>query len=372
MVKSDYYNILGISKSADDQMIKKAYKRLAMKYHPDRNPNKEAEAKFKEIKEAYEVLIDKHKRAAYDKFGHSAFDQQSSGAGFGNSDFSDIFGDVFGDIFGGGRRQHPTRGADIRYNLELTLEEAVRGIFKEIGVPTLDQCKECRGSGAKKGTQPQNCPTCQGSGQVHMRQGFFTMQQTCPFCQGRGKVIKNPCSICRGNGKVKKLKSLSVKIPAGIDTGDRIRLTGEGEAGEYGAGAGDLYVDISIKKHPIFVREGNNLYCKVPINFAMAALGGEIEVPTLNGRVKLKIPSETQTGRLFRLRGKGVSSVHNGTLGDLMCRVIIETPINLNEKQKNLLRDLERSFCGPTGEKNSPQSKSFFDGMKKFFDDLTR
>ncbi|MBP2196430.1 MULTISPECIES: molecular chaperone DnaJ [Pantoea] len=381
MAKSDFYEILGVSKSADEREIKKAYKRLAMKYHPDRNPgDKEAEAKFKEVKEAYEILTDAQKRAAYDQYGHAAFEQGGMGGGGfggggfggGGADFSDIFGDVFGDIFGGGRRQRAARGADLRYNMDLTLEEAVRGVTKEIRIPTLEECEVCHGSGAKAGTQPQTCPTCHGAGQVQMRQGFFTVQQACPTCHGRGSVIKDPCNACHGHGRVERSKTLSVKIPAGVDTGDRIRLSGEGEAGEHGAPAGDLYVQVSVKKHPIFEREDNNLYCEVPINFAMAALGGEIEVPTLDGRVKLKVPSETQTGKLFRMRGKGVKSVRGGAVGDLLCRVVVETPVSLNDKQKALLRELEESFGGPTGEKNSPRSKSFFDGVKKFFDDLTR
>ena len=355
MAKRDYYEILGISKTADEREIKKAYKRLAMKYHPDRNQgDKEAETKFKEIKEAYEILTDGQKRAAYDQYGHAAFEQGGGG-------------------FGGGRgRQRASRGADLRYNMELTLEEAVRGVTKEIRIPTLEECDVCHGSGAKAGSQPQTCPTCHGQGQVQMRQGFFAVQQTCPTCQGRGTIIKDPCSKCHGHGRVEKTKTLSVKIPAGVDTGDRIRLGGEGEAGEHGAPAGDLYVQVQVKQHPIFEREGNNLYCEVPINFAMAALGGEIEVPTLDGRVNLKVPGETQTGKLFRMRGRGVKSVRGGAQGDLLCRVVVETPVGLSDKQKQLLKDLQESFGGPTGEHNSPRSKSFFDGVKKFFDDLTR
>jgi len=378
MSKKDYYEVLGVAKTAEEREIKKAYKRLAMKYHPDRNQgDKDSEAKFKEIKEAYEILTDAQKRAAYDQYGHAAFEQggMGGGGGFGGggADFSDIFGDVFGDIFGGGRRQQrAARGADLRYNMELTLEEAVRGVTKEIRVPTLEECEVCHGSGAKEGSKPQTCSTCHGAGQVHMRQGFFTVQQPCPTCHGRGSVIKDPCKSCHGHGRVEKTKTLSVKIPAGVDTGDRIRLSGEGEAGEQGAPAGDLYVQVQVKQHRIFEREDNNLYCEVPISFVMAALGGEIEVPTLDGRVKLKIPAETQTGKLFRMRGKGVKSVRGGAQGDLLCRVVVETPVSLNEKQKKLLRELEESFGGPSGEKNSPRSKSFFDGVKKFFDDLTR
>ena len=273
---------------------------------------------------------------------------------------------------GGVPRQRASRGADLRYNMDLTLEEAVRGVTKEIRIPTLEECGVCHGSGAKACSKPQTCPTCHGQGQVQMRQGFFTVQQSCPHCQGRGSIIKDPCNTCHGHGRVEKTKTLSVKIPAGVDTGDRIRLAGEGEAGEHGAPSGDLYVQVQVKQHPIFEREGNNLYCEVPINFAMAALGGEIEVPTLDGRVNLKVPGETQTGKLFRMRGKGVKSVRGGAQGDLLCRVVVETPVSLNEKQKQLLRDLAESFGGPSGEKNSPRSKNFFDGVKKFFDDLTR
>ena len=375
MAKRDYYEILGVPKSAEEREIKKAYKRLAMKYHPDRNQDdKNAEEKFREVKEAYEILTDDQKRAAYDQYGHAAFEQGGmGGGGFGQgADFGDIFGDVFGDIFGGGRRQRSSRGADLRYNMELTLEEAVRGVTKEIRIPTLEECEVCDGTGAKSGSKPQTCPTCHGQGQVHMRQGFFTVQQACPHCQGRGTIIKDPCNTCHGHGRVEKNKTLSVKIPAGVDTGDRIRLTGEGEAGENGAPAGDLYVQVQVKQHAIFERDGSDLHCEVPINFAMAALGGEIEVPTLDGRVKLKVPAETQTGKLFRMRGKGVKSVRGGAQGDLLCRVYIETPVNLNDKQKKLLRELEESFGGPAGEHNSPRSKSFFDGVKKFFEDLTR
>lgn len=380
MAKPDYYQILGVSKSAEERDIKKAYKRLAVKYHPDRNPgNAEAEAKFKEIKKAYEILSDAQKRSAYDQYGHAAFEQNSMGSGSSSfsgsasgADFSDIFGDVFGDIFGGGRRQNTSRGSDLCYNMELTLEDAVRGMTREIRIPNLEECDVCRGSGAKVGTSATMCSTCHGQGQVQIRQGFFAVQQSCPTCQGQGNVIKNLCNNCQGNGRVEKSKTLSVKIPAGVDTGDRIRLTGEGEAGKRGAPAGNLYVQVQVRKHPIFEREENNLYCEVPINFAMAALGGEIEVPTLDGRVKLKVPAETQTGKLFRMRNKGVKSVRGGSCGDLLCRVVVETPVKLNDQQKQLLKELEESLGGTSGEQNSPRSKSFLDGVKKFFDDLTR
>ncbi|WP_115350509.1 molecular chaperone DnaJ [Proteus vulgaris] len=379
MAKRDFYEVLGLSKNADEKEIKRAYKRLAMKYHPDRNQgDKESESKFKEIKEAYEILSDAQKRAAYDQYGHAAFEQGGfggqGGGGFGGgADFGDIFGDVFGDIFGGGRRQQrASRGSDLQYNMDLTLEEAVRGVTKEIRIPTLETCDKCHGSGAKEGTSAETCSTCHGAGQVHLRQGFFTVQQACPTCHGRGKVIKEPCSKCHGDGRVERYKTLSVKIPASVDTGDRIRLSGEGEAGENGAPAGDLYVQVHVRQHHIFERDGNNLYCEVPINFAIAALGGEIEVPTLDGRVKLKIPAETQTGKMFRMKGKGVKSVRSSTVGDLMCRVVVETPVKLNEKQKELMEQLGESFGGKSGEKNTPRSKSFLDGVKKFFDDLTK
>lgn len=379
MAKRDFYEVLGLSKNADEKEIKRAYKRLAMKYHPDRNQgDKESEIKFKEIKEAYEILSDAQKRAAYDQYGHAAFEQGGfggqGGGGFGGgADFGDIFGDVFGDIFGGGRRQQrAARGSDLQYNMDLTLEEAVRGVTKEIRIPTLETCDKCHGSGAKEGTSAETCSTCHGAGQVHLRQGFFTVQQTCPTCHGRGKVIKEPCSKCHGDGRVERSKTLSVKIPAGVDTGDRIRISGEGEAGENGAPAGDLYVQVHVRQHHIFERDGNNLYCEVPINFAIAALGGEIEVPTLDGRVKLKIPAETQTGKMFRMKGKGVKSVRSSSIGDLMCRVVVETPVKLNEKQKELIQQLGESFGGKSGEKNTPRSKTFLDGVKKFFDDLTK
>ncbi|OAT48475.1 DnaJ family chaperone protein [Proteus hauseri ATCC 700826] len=379
MAKRDFYEVLGVAKSADEKEIKRAYKRLAMKYHPDRNQgDKESETKFKEIKEAYEILSDAQKRAAYDQYGHAAFEQGGfggqGGGGFGGgADFGDIFGDVFGDIFGGGRRQQrAARGSDLQYNMELTLEEAVRGVSKEIRIPTLEICDKCHGSGAKEGTSAETCSTCHGAGQVHLRQGFFTVQQACPTCHGRGKIIKEPCSKCHGDGRVERYKTLSVKIPAGVDTGDRIRLSGEGEAGEHGAPSGDLYVQVHVRQHNIFERDGNDLYCEVPINFAIAALGGEIEVPTLDGRVKLKIPAETQTGKMFRMKGKGVKSVRSNAIGDLMCRVVVETPVKLNEKQKELIQQLGESFGGKSGEKNTPRSKSFLDGVKKFFDDLTK
>ncbi|WP_298770570.1 molecular chaperone DnaJ [uncultured Shewanella sp.] len=374
MSKRDYYEVLGVTKSASEREIKKAYKRLAMKYHPDRNPgDKAAEASFKEAKEAYEILTDGDKKAAYDQFGHAGVDPNRGGGGHGGADFSDVFGDVFGDIFGGGRRgggqRQAARGSDLRYNLELSLEEAVKGLTKELRIPALAACEPCNGTGAKKGTSATTCGTCHGNGQVQMRQGFFAVQQACPTCHGRGKIIKDPCQHCHGEGRVEKSKTLSVKIPAGVDNGDRVRLTGEGEAGEFGAPAGDLYVQVSVREHAIFTRDGNNLYCEVPISYSTAALGGEIEVPTLDGKVSLKIPNETQTGRMFRMRGKGVKSVRSHAVGDLLCKVVMETPVKLNEKQKDLLREFEASLTGQA-KKHSPKAEGFFDGVKKFFQDL--
>ncbi|MCL1058312.1 molecular chaperone DnaJ [Shewanella gelidimarina] len=374
MSKRDFYEVLGVGRDASEREVKKAYKRLAMKFHPDRNPgDKEAEANFKEVKEAYEILTDSDKKAAYDQFGHAGVDPNRGGGGQGGADFGDVFGDVFGDIFGGGRRgggqRQAARGSDLRYNLELSLEEAVKGLSKELRIPTLVACEPCSGSGAKKGSSPTTCGTCHGQGQVQMRQGFFAVQQACPTCHGRGKIIKDPCNKCHGEGRVEKSKTLAVKIPAGVDTGDRIRLTGEGEAGEFGAPAGDLYVQVSVREHAIFQRDGNNLYCEVPISFSKAALGGEIEVPTLDGKVNLKIPTETQTGRMFRMRGKGVKSVRSHAVGDLLCKVVMETPVNLNERQKELLREFEDTLTGES-KKHSPKADGFFDGVKKFFQDL--
>jgi len=375
MSKRCYYEVLMVSKEATSREIKKSYKRLAMKYHPDRTKgDKDKEEQFKEIKEAYEVLSDEQKRAAYDQYGHAAFSQgghAGGGAGFGGgADFGDIFGDVFGDIFGGGRRQsHARRGSDLRYNMELTLEEAVKGKSVEIKVPTYVNCEPCGGSGAKKGSSAKTCTTCHGHGQVQMRQGLFAVQQTCPTCGGKGKVITDPCNKCHGQGRVEKTKTLSVKIPPGVDTGDRIRLANEGEAGEHGAPSGDLYVQVNVKDHPIFVRDENNLYCEVPISFTTAALGGEIDVPTLEGKVKLKIPKETQTGKMFRLRGKGVKSVRSSSVGDLMCKVVIETPVNLSKEQEELLHKFEETM-GKKRSHHSPKETGFFKGVKQFFDDL--
>jgi len=378
MSKRDYYEVLGVEKGASEAELKKAYRRLAMKFHPDRNPDDEkADDKFREATEAYEVLTDANKRAAYDQYGHAGVDPNMGGGGaggFGGGNFSDIFGDVFGDIFGGGGgggrgRSSVQRGSDLRYTLELDLEEAVRGTSVTIRVPTLVGCETCDGSGAKKGTKPSTCSTCGGHGQVRMQQGFFAVQQTCPRCHGTGKMITDPCNDCHGDGRVEKQKNLSVKVPAGVDTGDRIRLAGEGEAGVNGGPAGDLYVVVSVREHKIFQRDGKNLYCEVPISFVDAALGGELEVPTLDGRVKLKIPEGAQTGKLFRLRGKGVTPVRGGSAGDLLCRVAVETPVNLTKRQRELLSEL-RETLEEEGSSQSPRAKSWFDGVKNFFEDM--
>ncbi len=368
MAKRDYYEILGVAKDEEAKAIKKAYRRVAMKYHPDRNPDDDnAEEKFKEASEAYEVLSDEQKRAAYDRYGHEGVNAQAGGGAGGG--FGDVFGDVFGDIFGGGGRgRGPARGADLRYDLQLDLEEAAKGCKTTIRIPVKVNCGECKGSGARKGTSPINCTTCHGVGQVRVSQGFFSVQQTCPQCRGRGKMIADPCGKCYGNGQVEEQKTLSVKVPAGVDTGDRIRLSGEGEAAPGGGQAGDLYVQIVVRDHAIFQRDGANLYCEVPIGFADAALGGELEVPTLDGRVKLKIPPETQTGKLFRMRGKGVAPVRGGGAGDLLCRVTVETPIKLNSKQKEIIRELNESL---KHDKHSPRRTSWFKGVKSFFDSFS-
>ena len=374
MAKRDYYDILGVSREADEKEIKRAYRKLAMKYHPDRNPDDEdADHKFKEASEAYEILSDSSKRAAYDQFGHAGVDG-SAGGGFGGggggASFSDIFGDVFGDIFGGGRGGRNTRGADLRYTLELDLEEAVKGKTVQIRIPGHTECNTCDGSGAEKGSRPEACGTCNGMGQVRMQQGFFTVQQACPTCRGSGKIIKNPCKKCHGAGRIQEEKTLSVKVPPGVDTGDRIRLSGEGEMGVEGGPSGDLYVQVAVREHSIFTRDGRNLYCEVPISIVDASLGGELEVPTLDGRVKLKIPPETQTGKLFRLRNKGVSPVRGGPSGDLLCRVVVETPVNLTKRQKELLEEFQKTLDGGDGNQHGPRKTSWFEGVKSFFDEM--
>ena len=372
MAKRDYYEVLGVGKDAAEADLKKAYRRLAMKYHPDRNPeNPEAEAHFKEGKEAYEVLSDKDKRAAYDRFGHAGVQgSQGAGGGFGGGAdaFSDIFGDVFGDIFGGGRRggrNQVYRGADLRYELDLSLEQAVAGDSITLDLPAQVECTRCLGKGAEPGSQPISCKTCNGVGQVRMAQGFFSIQQTCPSCGGSGSTIEKPCRDCSGRGRVRKTKTLSVKIPPGVDNGDRIRLAREGEAGRNGGPPGDLYVDISVKDHPIFTRDGKNLSCDVPVSFATAVLGGSLDVPTLDGNVVLKVPPETQSGSLFRLRGKGVRSVRDSGVGDLFCRVQVETPVSLTSDQKEKLRAFEESI---KNDRHNPRARSWFDGVKEFFE----
>ncbi|MEM9172704.1 MAG: molecular chaperone DnaJ [Pseudomonadota bacterium] len=379
MAKRDYYEVLGVSKSADAAELKKAYRRLAMKHHPDRNPDDaEAEARFKETKEAYEILSDSQKRQAYDQFGHAGVSNSASGGpgggGFGGAEsFSDIFGDVFGDIFGGragrsGGRQ-VFRGADLRYELDLTLEQAIKGDATELEIPTQIVCDTCSGTGAKPGTKPETCETCGGNGQVRMTQGFFSVQQTCPTCRGEGTIIKEPCGVCDGSGRQRRTRKLSVKIPVGVDDGDRIRLTGEGEAGRNGGPSGDLYVEIRLAQHPVFERDGPDLHCEVPINFSTAALGGSVEMPTLDGEVSVKVPQGTQTGKVFRLRGKGVPTVRIREPGDLYCRVVVETPVNLTTEQKNLLRKFDDAV-DIGGDRHSPRTRSWTDNVKRFFDSI--
>ncbi len=372
MSKRDYYEVLGVNRDAGDDEIKKAYRKLAMKFHPDRNPdNKEAEEKFKEAKEAYEMLSDPQKKAAYDRYGHAGVDP-SMGAGPGAQGFdgfADAFGDIFGDLFeGGGRggRSNVYRGADLRYNLEITLEEAARGAEKTIRIPTVEECGTCHGSGAKPGTHPKPCPTCQGHGQVRVQQGFFSIQQTCPKCHGSGKIIPDPCRDCGGAGRTKKQKTLEVKIPAGIDDGMRLRHAGHGEPGLNGGPPGDLYVEIHIRKHAVFERDHDDLHCEMPISITTAALGGEIEIPTLEGMARLKIPAETQSGKVFRLRGKGIKNVRSHVHGDLMCHVVVETPVNLTERQKELLREFEESASG-NATRHNPKAQGWMDKVRDFF-----
>jgi molecular chaperone DnaJ len=374
MAKRDYYKVLDVARDASEADIKKAYRRLAMKLHPDRNPDdKTTEEQFKEAKEAYEVLSDPQKRAAYDQYGHEGLEAQrgaGGGPGFNPGEaFGDIFGDVFGDIFGGqrrGGRSQVYRGADLRYELELDLSQAVFGASVEIEVPKLVECETCHGSGAAKGSNPVQCETCHGSGTVRVSQGFFQLQQACPRCRGTGKVVKNPCDTCLGQGRVRRTKKLSVKIPAGVDNGDRIRLSGEGEAGRNGGPAGDLYVEVHVRPHEIFEREGEHLSCEVPVSFVTAALGGTVIVPTLEGQVSLKIPAETQSGRVFRLRDKGVKPVRGGARGDLFCKVMVETPVNLSNEQKDLLRKFDDSLQS-SHRRHAPREEGFFEGVKRFF-----
>lgn len=370
MAKRDYYEVLGVTRDADDSTLKKAYRRLAMKHHPDRNPgDTKSEELFKEAKEAYEVLADANKRAAYDQFGHAGVDTSAGegpGAG-GAQGFADAFGDIFGDIFGArGGRSHVNRGSDLRYSLEISLEQAAHGTETKIRIPTMDLCDVCHGDGSKPGNIPKTCPTCHGHGQVRMQQGFFSIQQTCPKCHGNGRIITDPCGTCHGTGRVKRHKTLNVKVPAGVDDGDRIRVTGEGEAGANGGPPGDLYVVIHQSSHSVFQRDGDHLHCEIPISFTTAALGGEIEVPTLEGHAKIKVPPETQTGKIFRLRGKGIKGVRSHNKGDLLCHVIVETPVKLTARQKELLEELE-TISQKDNSRHSPRAKSWMDKARDLF-----
>ncbi len=378
MAKQDYYELLGVSRSASGPEIKKAYRKLAMKHHPDRNQGDEASAeKFKEIQEAYAILSDQQKKQAYDQFGHAGVDPSMQGGpggpgGFG-FDVGDVFGDIFGDIFGGGGggggrggQARAQRGSDLAYELTLTLEEAVAGVTKEIQVGRLGHCGQCDGSGAKKGSGSTTCGTCGGAGQVRVQHGFIAVQQTCRDCGGQGQVIKNPCSNCRGQGRVQERKTLSVKVPAGVDNGDRIRLTGEGEAGMTGAAAGDLFVQMRVRDHAVFSRDGTDLHCDVPISFVAAALGGEVEVPTMSGGVKLSIPAETQTNKVFRLRGKGIKSLRGSNVGDLLCRVVVETPVKLTDDHKRRLQEFDQ-LLSESSANHRPRHHSWFDAVKDFF-----
>ncbi|WP_368345158.1 molecular chaperone DnaJ [Pelagovum sp. HNIBRBA483] len=379
MAKRDYYEVLGISRGASADEIKKAYRQKAKELHPDRNAdNPDAEAQFKEANEAYEVLKDGEKKAAYDRFGHAAFENgmgggQRGGYGGGNADFASAFSDVFDDLFGdfmggrqGGGRNRATRGNDLRYNLKITLEEAFGGLQKTINVPTSVACDSCNGTGAEGGSEPVTCPTCSGMGKVRAQQGFFTVERTCPTCSGMGQTIKNPCKSCHGAGRTEKNRSLSVNIPAGVETGTRIRLAGEGEAGLRGGPSGDLYIFIEVAPHKLFERDGTNLYCRVPVSMASAALGGDIEVPTIDGgRSRVKIPEGSQTGRQMRLRGKGMPALRSGGVGDMFIELNVETPVKLSAKQKELLREF-----ADLGEENNPLSSTFFSSVKSFWDSM--
>jgi molecular chaperone DnaJ len=375
LAKRDYYEVLGVNRDASEEDIKKAYRKLAMKWHPDRNPdNPKAEEHFKEAKEAYEVLTDAQKRPAYDQFGHAGVDPSAAagaGAGFGQGQagFGDIFSDIFGEIFGGARggRSNVFRGADLRYNMEIALEQAAHGFETKIRIPTLAECATCKGSGAKPGTQPVTCATCRGAGQVRVSQGPFSMAQTCPRCHGTGKTIANPCVTCSGAGRVKHQKTLSVKIPSGVDEGDRVRLTGEGEAGVNGGPPGDLYVQVHLKPHPVFQRDHDDLHCEMPVSFSTAALGGEIQIPTLDGSARIKVPAETQSGKTFRLRGKGIKGVRSQQPGELFCHVVVETPVNLTARQRELLQEFE-TISQKDAARHNPRAKGWFDKVKEFFE----
>jgi molecular chaperone DnaJ len=369
MAKRDYYEVLGVNRDASEEDIKKAYRKHAMKWHPDRNPdNPKAEENFKEAKEAYEILADAGKRAAYDQFGHAGIDPHAGGPGAG-AGFGDIFSDIFGEIFGGGRGGRSTvfRGADLRYNLELTLEQAAHGFDTKIRIPSTALCENCKGSGARPGTQPTTCPACRGAGQVRVSQGPFSIAQTCPRCHGSGSVIPNPCSACAGSGRVKLQKTLAVKIPLGVDEGDRVRLSGEGEPGVNGGPPGDLYVQVHVKPHAVFQRDHDDLHCEMPISITTAALGGEISIPTLDGSAKIRVPAETQTGKTFRLKGKGIKGVRSQFPGDLFCHVVVETPVSLTERQRQLLREFE-SVTEHDSARHNPRAKGWLDKVKEFFE----
>ena len=374
MAKRDFYEVLGVPKNASDEEIKKSYRKMAMKFHPDRNQDngaKDAEVKFKEAKEAYEMLSDPQKRAAYDQHGHAGVDPNMRGGGEGFGGFAEAFGDIFGDMFGqqrgrsGGGRQ-VFRGGDLSYAMEVTLEEAAKGKDAQIRIPSHENCEVCSGTGAKPGTQVKTCGTCGGAGAVQMRQGFFSVQQPCPTCKGAGKTIADPCTACQGQGQIKKTKTLEVKIPAGIDGGMRIRSSGNGEPGTNGGPPGDLYIEIRLKKHDIFERDGDDLHCSVPISMVTAALGGEIDVPTLEGKAAIDMPEGTQTGKQFRLRGKGIKGVRGSYPGDLYCHITVETPVKLSEHQRKLLKELDESFK-KGGSKHSPTGDSWTDRLKSFF-----
>lgn len=374
MAKQDYYEMLGVARGASADELKKAYRKLAMQFHPDRNPgDKEAEHRFKEVSEAYDVLKDEQKRAAYDRFGHAAFENgggRSGGQGdFGfASGFADIFDEMFGDFMGGRRGQAQARGSDLRYNLEISLEEAFKGAQRQIRVPTSISCEHCSGSGSEAGSRPIACPTCKGMGKVRAQQGFFTIERACPSCGGAGRVIENPCGVCNGQGRVRREKNLQVTIPAGVEDGTRIRLAGEGEAGMRGNAAGDLYIFLSVTPHGLFQRDGANLNCRVPIPMTTAALGGQIEVPTIDGsRARVTIPAGTQSGHQFRLRGKGMTVLRSPAHGDMYIEAVVETPVNLSKRQLELLKEFEQE--GSNG-KTSPESEGFFARVKEFWEDL--
>jgi molecular chaperone DnaJ len=378
MAKRDFYEVLGVPKNAADDEIKKAYRKLAMKHHPDRNQGdaaKGAEEKFKEAKEAYEMLSDPQKKAAYDQYGHAGVDPNmrgGPGGAEGFAGFGDAFGDIFGDIFGGARGgqrgggRQVYRGADLSYAMEISLEEAAAGKESQIRIPSWDDCDTCKGTGAKPGTSVKTCSTCHGQGVVQMRQGFFSVQQTCPHCHGSGKIVPEPCTACSGQGKIKKQKTLEIKIPSGIDDGQRIRSTGNGEPGQNGGPSGDLYIEVRLRKHDIFEREGDDLHCQVPVSMTTASLGGEIDVPTLAGKATIDLPEGTQSGKTFRLRGKGIKGVRSSYPGDLYCHVAVETPVKLTEHQRKLLKELDESFK-KGGHKHSPNDKGWFEKAKSFF-----